>query len=263
MYVFMGDFTGHGLAASIGTLPVSRAFYALTQKGLSIPDIATEINKTLYELLPTEMFCAAAIVELNYNATQISVWAGGVPDLYLLHPNGGVKSTIPSMHMPLGVLPTLEFEDTQSIYHVKKLDTLLIYSDGLIELENASQELFGEDKLNALLSNGTTSNMDSLIQSVKEHKGQCSQNDDITIIELKCDVPELPCEQLEKFSIMPQQQTVKLSADYLKRVNPISEITETVCSIKGVLRHKSNIFLILSEAYNNALEHGVLKMDSN
>ncbi len=262
VYVFMGDFTGHGLAASIGTLPVSKAFYALTQKGLSIPDIATEINKTLYGLLPTEMFCAAAIVELNYSATQISVWAGGVPDLYLLHPNGGVKTSIPSMHMPLGILPTLEFDDTQSIYHVNKLDTLLIYSDGLIELENANHELFGEDKLSDLLSNNNTSNMDSLIQSVKEHKGLCSQNDDITIIELKCDVPELPCEQLENFSTMPQQQSIRLCSDYLKKVDPISEITDTVCSIKGVLRHKSNIFLILSEAYNNALEHGVLRMDS-
>lgn len=262
IYVFMGDFTGHGLAASIGTLPVSRAFYALTHKGLSIPDIATEINKTLYELLPTEMFCAAAIVELYYSATQISVWAGGVPDLYLLHPSGGIKNTIPSMHMPLGILPNEEFEDTQSIYQVNKLDTLLIYSDGLIELENANKELFGEDKLNTLLSNGHTSSMDSLIQSVEEHQGPCSQNDDITIIELKCDVPELPCEQLENFSNMPQQQSVRLCSDYLKKVDPISEITDTVCSIKGVLRHKSNIFLILSEAYNNALEHGVLRMDS-
>ena len=174
------------------------------------------------------MFCAAAIVELNYSATQISVWAGGVPDLYLLHPNGGVKTSIPSMHMPLGILPTLEFDDTQSIYHVNKLDTLIIYSDGLIELENANQELFGEDKLNALLSNNNTSNMDSLIQSVKEHKGLCSQNDDITIIELKCDVPELPCEQLENFSTMPQQQTIRLCSDYLKNVDPISEITDTV-----------------------------------
>ncbi|MDA8622238.1 SpoIIE family protein phosphatase, partial [Psychrosphaera sp.] len=262
VYVFMGDFTGHGLAASIGTLPVSRAFYALTNKGLSVPDIASEINKLLYNLLPTEMFCAAAIVELNYSATQISVWAGGVPDLYLVDCEAGIKKAIPSMHMPLGILPVEDFDDNQSIHNVEKRDRLFIYSDGLIELESESGELFGENRLETILSTTAKSHIDSVLSSVSEFKGNGVQNDDITIIELICDVPDLPNEQPQTFSSIPQQQSIKLHAEQLKQINPISEITDTICSIKGVLRHKSNIFLLLSEAYNNALEHGVLKMDS-
>ncbi len=33
MYVLFGDFTGHGLTASIGAMPLAEIFYGMTQKG--------------------------------------------------------------------------------------------------------------------------------------------------------------------------------------------------------------------------------------
>lgn len=65
LYMMMGDFTGHGLSSAVGTLPVSRTFYSMAQKGMAVGDIAAEINKVLLALLPDDMFCAGAIIELN------------------------------------------------------------------------------------------------------------------------------------------------------------------------------------------------------
>ena len=262
VYVFLGDFTGHGLAASIGTLPVSKAFYALTRKGLSVPDIANEINKILYGLLPTEMFCAAAIVEMNYSASHISIWAGGVPDLYLVNKLTGIREIIESKHMPLGILDNQEFDDEIEVFKIENTDRVFICSDGVIELENPHAELFGENRLRSILNDGNNSCVSSLIETLDVFKENARQNDDITIIELKCQKVKLPSQSDPNFSKIPHQYQFKFNADDIKTVNPIDEITESICSIKGVLRHKSNIFLILSEAYNNALEHGVLKMNS-
>ena len=52
MFVFLGDFTGHGLPAAIGAMPVSEIFYGMAQKGFSLQDILREINKKLKRILP-------------------------------------------------------------------------------------------------------------------------------------------------------------------------------------------------------------------
>jgi hypothetical protein len=61
LQVMLGDFTGHGLPAAIGAIPVSDIFYAMTAKGFSIGDIVAELNQKLRTILPTGLFCAACL----------------------------------------------------------------------------------------------------------------------------------------------------------------------------------------------------------
>lgn len=61
MYAFLGDFTGHGLSAAIGAVPVANIFFAMTDKNYSICDIAAEINAKLKETLPVGMYLAACL----------------------------------------------------------------------------------------------------------------------------------------------------------------------------------------------------------
>ena len=49
----------------------------------------------------------------------------------------------------------------------------------------------------------------------------------------------------------------------MKRNDPILELVNMLSTVEGVDNHRSNIFLLLSEAYNNALDHGVLGLDSD
>ncbi|MFH1292650.1 MAG: response regulator, partial [Pseudomonadota bacterium] len=75
-YVFVGDFTGHGLSAAIGAIPLSSIFYAMTEKGHSISDIVTEINRKLKNILPTGLFLCACLMELNYLKETVDLWNG-------------------------------------------------------------------------------------------------------------------------------------------------------------------------------------------
>ena len=54
-----GDFTGHGLAASIGALPIADIFYSMTKKGFEISEIVFEMNRRLYAQPPANLFLAA------------------------------------------------------------------------------------------------------------------------------------------------------------------------------------------------------------
>lgn len=68
--LLIGDFTGHGLAASIGSPPTAEIFYAMSTKGFGIADVIAEINRRLTELLPVGIFLAACGIE--FNSTQSS-----------------------------------------------------------------------------------------------------------------------------------------------------------------------------------------------
>ncbi len=264
LYVMMGDFTGHGLASAIGSLPVSRAFYALTRKGLSVPDIASEINHILLNLLPTDMFCAAAIIEMNNSGKNISVWVGGVPDIYIVDDESGISQVIESQHMPLGILSNDEFENDVANCTVKPTERVFVYSDGVPELENHELEMFGDIRLQSMLSNKSTANIEAISNALKDFKGEGEQNDDITMLELRCKPTNMEASEIkENFSLVPHSYHIRLTAEEIKNNNPVEEIINIIAAIKGVTRHKSNLFLLLSEAYNNAIEHGVLNIDSS
>jgi CheY-like chemotaxis protein len=55
LYFLTGDFTGHGLLAALGAMPVSEVFRAMTTKGFSPEEILTGINKKLKSMLPVGM----------------------------------------------------------------------------------------------------------------------------------------------------------------------------------------------------------------
>ena len=83
LHILFGDFTGHGLAASLGALPVSDIFYSMTAKGYSINDVAREINRKLKLQLPTGMFLAACLVEIDTINNMLKYWNGAIPGAFL------------------------------------------------------------------------------------------------------------------------------------------------------------------------------------
>ncbi|QTH63682.1 fused response regulator/phosphatase [Psychrosphaera ytuae] len=264
LYVMMGDFTGHGLASAIGTLPVSRAFYALTRKGLAVGEIAAEINSILLNLLPSDMFCAAAIVEMSHNGKSLTTWSGGTPDMFIVDDEKGIREVLSAQHMPLGVLGEHEFESSVTNINVSESDSLFIYSDGVTELANNEGDMFGEARLIQQLNKLKTDTIEHLVGCLQEFKGEQEQHDDISMLSLRCKPTDINRTLIEdNYSKLPHQYQLHLTAEAIKNTCPIEELVDTLASIKGVQRHKSTLFLLISEAYNNAVEHGILEMKSD
>lgn len=266
LYMFLGDFTGHGLSAAIGGLPISRKFFELVEDGLAVGDLAREINKLLFDILPEFMFCAAAIIELNRLGDTLSTWVGGLPDGLILDKGGRLINKIASQHMPLGVLDNLEFEDTPQVYRLNQNENVLFYSDGLIETNNEKGELFGEERLDELFLSGADIGdniVEYLVGSIDEYDQEGLQDDDVSILQIKC----LPMKHEEEFVgkmdlKFPWCINIELGPDNLKESGPINEVVNMLGGIPGISPHKDYLFTVLSELYINALDHGVLGLDS-
>ena len=190
IYLLMGDFTGHGLTAAMGTLPTAMIFFKMAKKGLSINDITRELNCQLNLLMPTGMFLAATLLELNPRGDIMSLWSGGLPDSYWFDQSGEMKGTIKSQHMPLGILKDTSFDDSVITFNMNKGDKVYFYSDGITEANSPEGEMFGCDRLKDVMVNNSTNRFEMILQEFLSFTNIQDQNDDITLIEMTCD--EIP-----------------------------------------------------------------------
>lgn len=187
LIVIMGDFTGHGLTAAMGTLPVAMIFFKMVAEGCSLNEIARELNSQLKKLMPTSMFFAATLLELNSTGDTLSVWSGCMPDVFLLGINGKLKKEIKAKNMALGVLNDDQFESEVDVYKVCKGDRIYLYSDGITEALGADGKMFGGGRVKEVLIENGDDRFDRVLSELKSFTESDEQNDDITLVELTCD----------------------------------------------------------------------------
>ena len=80
-HLLLGDFTGHGLTAALGGPIASDAFYQMTSKGLNMAEIGDEINQHMCSKMPTGLFLAAILFEVNAQRDSVKIWNCGMEDI--------------------------------------------------------------------------------------------------------------------------------------------------------------------------------------
>jgi len=185
VYLLMGDFTGHGLSAAMGTLPVAMVFFKMAEKGVSVNEIASELNSQLRKLLPPSMFFAATLIEFDKSNDLLKVWAGGMPECYWIGKNGELKGELVSKNMPLGILKESQFKDETVDYSVEVGDQIYLYSDGIIEANNDT-ELFGNERLKQALLANKNNRFEEVLSEFNKFTSDKDQSDDVTLVEFTC-----------------------------------------------------------------------------
>ncbi|MBF0473591.1 MAG: SpoIIE family protein phosphatase, partial [Nitrospirae bacterium] len=272
--IMLGDFTGHGLSAAIGALPVSDIFNTMALKGFAINEIAAEINTKLKAILPTGMYLAACIVELDLQQERILYWNGGIPEALLVGKNGRIKTTLNSNHLPLGIVENDKIDFSPDILKIEENDRIYIYSDGIIEAANHEGKLFGTERLFDYFKEGADIEnlFEDILKGVNQFRFGIGQSDDITMVEFTCShgAASPDSEHHKNKVIMPENATLnwkitmELNPDMLRTMNLPTFLTGLLWAteVQGLQQHKTNIFIVLSELYTNALEHGILKLSS-
>lgn len=272
LYGLVGDFTGHGLAAAMGTLPVSEIFHQNVIGQASVAKIASDINQRLVHLLPTNMFFCAAIFETNAAGTTLTLWMGGMNDLILFDKNEKNISRIVSNHLPLGVLSEEAFDDSPQLIQIENYSRMYICTDGVIEAEDRQGEQFGEARLEQVLLENKKNTVTQLVDAVHQFAQHETLNDDVSILEFRiaevehCSKDDHQCvdvrDAFHRVQSVPWNLSLHLQDDDLAIANLANQVMAFVSSIHGIELHQDKIFTIVSELFSNALEHGVLGLDS-
>ncbi|MFV1873630.1 MAG: SpoIIE family protein phosphatase [Oleiphilus sp.] len=269
LYVFLGDFTGHGLSAAMGTIPVSQLFFSLCEQGKSVSTLISALNASLKNFLPEHMFCAATLIHMHEKGESAHIWSGGLPDAYIVRPGQGISQKISSKNLPLGILADDKFTDEPQYYRFRSGDHLLLLSDGILEAINPeSEEMFGEERLESVLNKGQGNLIDSIVHAYQEHASSEKQKDDLSLVEILA-LPyeaQYPSESVFKERsvkhLMPWSVSVELDAEKIKHIDVVVELMNILPSFIRITPRFEDFKTVFSEIYSNALEHGVLQLSS-
>jgi len=281
LHVLLGDFTGHGLRSSIGAIPVTETFRAMTKKGFSILDIVAQINRQLYDLLPKDLFFAACFACISEHDKSAYVFNAGLPEGYVYSKTSVIKYQFTSSHPPLGILPELISGAKLDVVPVDRSDRFVLITDGIIEARNELGEEFGVNLFQQAAEEGiltsdiATNVSDSLIGFCKN----MPQEDDISLVDVPCsgwqenetannpneaNIPETFIVEDAFYGKNPSWSwQLELTDKLLSSINPIPIIMNQISDIEGSGEHWHSLYTIITELFINALDHGVLGMDSS
>jgi PAS domain S-box-containing protein len=183
-YVLLADATGHGLAAAISVLPVMTLFYDIVEFGLPLGRILAKINSQLRVALPVGRFVACACLCIDPQTGVSEAWMGGMPSAILIDATGRKLREVRSMHLPLGID---DLDWRKSVPEVLAVPAaggqLVLFSDGLVEAQNADGEPFGTERLCAALADVPADRrLDAVKDAVAQHLGDQSPHDDVTLM---------------------------------------------------------------------------------
>lgn len=229
LVVLHGDFTGHGLAAAIGAMPLAQTFYGMVSKGFSLREVLSEINLKLYEILPTEVFCCACAVDIDFTQQRMQYWNGGLPDCYLYRAASADVERLVSHDLPLGIRTATDFDLPLQITTVAPGDRIFLWSDGIVEATNPDGQAFGDAGLQRVFgaAEDSASLFDALTATLAAHVQDRALADDLSVVEIVV-VPEsefagMAATQLQAFAQPPLDWSVayEFRADSLRYLNQI------------------------------------------
>lgn len=181
----MGDFTGHGLSAAIGTLPVSSWFNEFVSEGRSIQEISFLLNNNLKKILPASHFCAAILFQIDMIKGELQVINAGLPDILIVSDSSRNIIKIASNRLPLGIIEQEIGEFTPLFHSLEEGERLFSYTDGIIEATDISGEMFGSHRLEQIfVDNSAEQWFEQIIEQVDKFQCRQYQRDDITLIEV-------------------------------------------------------------------------------
>ncbi len=268
-HVMLSDGMGHGLPAAITSLPLFDTFYAMTELGYGIDRIAEAMNKRLHAMSPRGRFASVTLASINPWTGVIEVWNGGNPQPCLIGTDGEILRRWSSKYLPLGILPPDDFCSEPEVHPYGEACQFFLWSDGLIEQENEAGDPYGMERPYGILQASVNeARFDALLREVIAHRGSVAAADDISLMMVEVGSPggvapaTIPAARVEH-----RRKILRMSFHFdvydLKYLDVVPILTGLLEKIEGVRDCAGHVFLILAELVNNALDHGLLCLDSS
>lgn len=267
IHLLLGDFNVGGLSTAVGALPVAEVFYGMTEKGFGLSDIIEEINKKLLFVLPEGIYGSACLMELDRESKLLTVWNGGMPDVLVMDAQSNVKHCISSTHIPLGLEDT-QTSDLDTVFmEVEAGDRVFLCSDGMVNAENNQGTKFGQDKVNQLITKDTT--LSAITHAIDDYVADDGLTDDITLVKLdisaiqKSDITSVSSSTASSMPPAKWQVDFSFSAAVLREVDLAPLLLNVLMQTQAPHEHRQRIYTVLAEMCSNALDHGVLGLQSS
>jgi serine phosphatase RsbU (regulator of sigma subunit) len=177
-----GDIAGKGIAAGMWFTNLAGLLQRYDRPYSDPARIASEINRHLCDLRPVAPFATAFLARINCRTGELTYCNAGHCPPILLRADG--RTDLIERGGPLlGAIEGAEFELGKLI--LEPGDTLVAYSDGVLECRNTSDEEFGLDRILAALRHANSSSAQAtlmmLLATLQDFANGSSLCDDVSL----------------------------------------------------------------------------------
>jgi len=252
--ILVGDVAGKGVPAAMLTALMHAIFKSEAQQDVPVKDILQSIHRQVYpDLDRAETFITAALVAVEPERRRFTYASAGHTTSLLFRAETRQVIDLPSTGVPFGVLPQAEFDMTEA--SLAPGDELLLYSDGVTEVENTNGAVFGKqgliDVLMAVFPAAAEEQVAAIRRAVDIHRSVETLRDDLVMLLVRA----LP-ERSDAIRIVPFVYPVELrTARALTQF--IRQQAEVMCFATPKQRQTflDELELAVSEIVTNVVTH--------
>ncbi|WP_300370731.1 SpoIIE family protein phosphatase [Brachyspira sp.] len=183
----IADVSGKGLGAGF-FMTMTRSILRVYFSEMDDPaKILESVNKHIYKDSNNGMFVTCFLIVIDTeNQTITYSNAGHLPQFLIKKYTISALDSIHEMHThgkPLGFIENATYQNKLIPY--SSYDTIILFTDGITETFNQSEEEYGEERLKAILKNDYDDSkelVDDIVNETISFRGKTPQFDDITLL---------------------------------------------------------------------------------
>jgi serine phosphatase RsbU (regulator of sigma subunit) len=181
--IFIADATGHGVQAALVTMSIKSEYDSLKNLMSDPAELLEELHRRfLYLYRNTNVYFTSAVIDIDIAKSKLFYASAGHPNQFLIQNNRIID--LPKTGHIIGMITGKPFIAKQMDFFMG--DRLILFTDGLYEEFNRTQEQFGDERLRKAIVSNIHSNINELVNStldaLQNFLGGKSRQDDITII---------------------------------------------------------------------------------
>ncbi|MBO6168695.1 MAG: SpoIIE family protein phosphatase [Bacteroidales bacterium] len=244
LFFCIGDVSGKGIPASL-VMAVTRSLFRTVSAHENGPKrIVTSMNESMADMNENNMFVTFFCGTLELSSGHLRYCNAG-HNAPLLFANDSIQHLPVVPNLPLGIIPGMEYQEQE--IDLDHDDALFLYTDGVTEAENVSHELFGEERLQEVLSyrRSAQEHLQAVSDAVSEFVKEAPQSDDITMLFLHY--------------LNANKQSVKQRHLVIhNKIEEISKLAGFVEAVAGDAKIDSSLALNLNLALEEAVTNVVM-----
>jgi serine phosphatase RsbU (regulator of sigma subunit) len=189
--VVVGDVSGKAMSAALLMAASRSVFRVLSESHFSVEEVMTRGNQRLKKDIKKGMFVALLYAVVDPTRKILTLSSAGQTQPIICRGDGSSPTYIETAgdKFPLGIVANSHYQET--CISLQPHDTVVLYTDGMVEAMNEQKEMYGFERLLAAIERGrdltASSLLDSLMNEVSHFVGNAEQHDDLTVVVLKVD----------------------------------------------------------------------------
>ena len=187
--IIVGDVSGKAVSGALVMAASRSIFRVLADSEVSVSDMMLSGNRRLKHDIKKGMFVALVYAMLDPADKTLTIVNAGQTQPIICSKKSEKPLLIDSEgdRFPLGIIEDCDYQET--IVPLTPGDTVVLYTDGIVEAMNEAGEMYGFDQFMKVIEQNCDLDADAflrkLMSDVTHFVGDAEQHDDLTIVVLK------------------------------------------------------------------------------